>query len=235
MGKPRFTKYEDQFIADNYLLLPVNQIAIKLDRSETGINFRLRAMKLEIPQYIKDQRKLMGRRKPGDIPFNKGRKQIDYMTADMIDRTKATRFKAGQVPHNCYKEVGKITTRGDHPERNGGNKYKFICIAIGKWKLLHKHIWEELNGPVPKGFCLWFKDGDPMNCVIENLEMITRKENRIRNHPSKFLTDRFVANTLAWRNEDLKQEIIAKHPELIKLKRNQLKLKQAIKNESNAD
>ncbi len=38
----------------------------------------------------------------GHTPMNKGLKQSEYMTPGAIERTKATRFKKGNVPHNAY-------------------------------------------------------------------------------------------------------------------------------------
>ena len=37
------------------------------------------------------------------------------------------------------------------------------------------------HGEIPKGLIIVFKDNNPMNCTIENLEAITRIENMRRN------------------------------------------------------
>lgn len=51
------------------------------------------------------------------------------------------------------------------------------------------------------------------------------------NSGSVNLADNYVANTLAWRNKSM-QKIMLQHPELIELKRNQLKLNRAINEHS---
>jgi predicted regulator of amino acid metabolism with ACT domain len=55
----------------------------------------------------------------------------------------------------------------------------------------------------------------------------------IRNSASATMADGYVANLLAWRNKELRQEIL-KYPELIELKRKELLLSKAIKESKNA-
>lgn len=42
----------------------------------------------------------------------------------------------------------------------------------GRRVYLHKLVWTEVNGPVPPGFQLHFKDNDKENCAIENLVLV---------------------------------------------------------------
>jgi len=42
-------------------------------------------------------------------------------------------------------------------------------------KLTHR-IWEEHNGPVPKGYLVFYKDGDRYNLSIDNLGCCSRSE-----------------------------------------------------------
>lgn len=86
-----------------------------------------------------------------------------------------TQFKKGQLPHNT-KPMGyeRITKDGyievkiaERPNRKTGEK-NFI--------LKHRLIWEQTNGPIPKGYNVIFLDGNPLNCVIENLAIISKAE-----------------------------------------------------------
>ncbi len=110
--------------------------------------------------------------KKGHIPANKGKK----MTPEVRERVKHTWFKKGNEPHNT-KHDGYISVRRD----SKGRYYAHIRVALGKFELLHRHIWEQHNGPVPKGQIVVFKNGDTSDFRIENLEMITREENMLRN------------------------------------------------------
>lgn len=111
--------------------------------------------------------------KKGLVPYNKGKKQSEYMSADAIERTKTTLFKKGHIPPN---------TKYDGAERINKDGYIEIRIRQGKYVLKHRKIWEEYHGEIPKGHIIIFKDNNPKNCVIENLEMISRAENAIRNN-----------------------------------------------------
>ena len=55
-----------------------------------------------------------------------------------------------------------------------------------RWKFVHRLVWEEHNGPIPEGGCIVFRDGDKMNCNIENLAMLTHGELSIMNKRGYF-------------------------------------------------
>ena len=109
--------------------------------------------------------------KKGTPPPNKGKKQTEYMTPEAIERTRATRFKKGQLPKNTRHDYA-ITER---PEKNG-RVYKYIRIGLAKWVLYHRYIWEQANGKIPKGYNIQFKDGDSLNCTLDNLYMISQAD-----------------------------------------------------------
>ena len=44
------------------------------------------------------------------------------------------------------------------------------------WQLKHYYIWEKANGKIPKGYYLCFKDGNTLNCELENLYLLTPRE-----------------------------------------------------------
>lgn len=109
---------------------------------------------------------LTGQFVKGCTSFNKGKKQSEYMSADAIERTKATRFKKGNTPIN-HKPVGT--------ERIDRDGYIMVKVAEpNKWKLKHRMVWEEAHGEVPKGYIVIFKDQNKMNCELNNLMLITR-------------------------------------------------------------
>ena len=112
--------------------------------------------------------------KKGNIPWNKG-KHIGSK-----GRSKKTQFKKGHLPHNTKKDLC-ITTRACG--------HKFIRIALAKWIELGRYNWEEVNGAIPPGLNLVFKNGHPQNCEINNLELITNEElmkrNSIHNLPEE--------------------------------------------------
>ncbi|WP_321371234.1 HNH endonuclease [uncultured Desulfuromusa sp.] len=42
-------------------------------------------------------------------------------------------------------------------------------------------FWEQHHGPVPEGMVISFIDGNKLNCVVKNLELLTMKQNAILN------------------------------------------------------
>jgi hypothetical protein len=101
---------------------------------------------------------------------------------------KETQFKRGEMAGAAranWKPVGtimpdregylRIKLRERNPEANEHGWNSRV------WKLYHHHIWEAANGPIPPNHILVFRDGNRANCALENLELITRRENAHRN------------------------------------------------------
>ena len=169
-GKTTFSEIEDNFIKEHYLNLPVKTIAKKLNRSGCGVSGRLKSLGLIVPRDIIEKRKLESQYKKGRAPENKGKKQSEFMSPEAIERTKATRFKKGSVPHNY--------NGGEHLTKDG-----YVMVSLGEQKKQLKHIlvWEAEHGKIPEGHCIAFIDGNRTNCSLDNLELITRIENMYRN------------------------------------------------------
>ena len=222
-----FTASEDSFINGHISHKSIKWISKELHRTSGYVSKRAKELG---HQFLIRKKALDSRIKKGTSPPNKGKKQTEYMSPEAIKKTEGTKFKKGDMPHNCYREVGKIVVR-ERPKET----YKFICVEIGKGRMLHIVNWEKINGPIPIGHCLWCKDGDTLNCDPSNWEMITRKENLRRNN----LSDSAIASKLArikagrqgnFIDPEAKKEYL-RHPDLLQLKREQLMLNREI-NES---
>lgn len=98
-----------------------------------------------------------------------------YRGKDGIRVSIATEFVKGQRPHNA-RPAGTVYLRADH-----GRPVKMISVERGKPIPYAQHVWRTANGDIPKGSFVTFRDGDAMNCELENLMLITRGENAIRN------------------------------------------------------
>lgn len=110
---------------------------------------------------------LTGRFKKGHVPYNKGKH------CPSVGRMAETQFKKGGLPPNT-KPVGyeRITKDGYvevkikmRPNYNNDN-----------FKLKHRLVWEEVHGKIPKGYKIIFLDGNKQNCSIENLAIVSAKE-----------------------------------------------------------
>jgi hypothetical protein len=119
----------------------------------------------------------------GQTPWNKG----THYTAG--GRSAETRFKPGErrgVAVNLYKPIGS--------ERISKDGYLERKINDGlplqkRWRAVHLIEWEAINGPLPAGHAIAFKDGDKTNRAPDNLELITRAElmrrNTVHNYPKE--------------------------------------------------
>jgi hypothetical protein len=225
-----YTIEERNYITSNYADTRSDKIAEHLNctvsavyriASKMGIKKSSEFMQSENSgrlNKIRAEKNKATRFKKGHIPFNKGTKMPD----EIRQKVSRTFFKKGHEPHNS-KYDGAIGTRTD---KNGHN-YKLIRISKAKWKMLQVHNWELINGPIPKGKILVSKNGDTLNCDPDNWILIDRAIHLDRNAGRSELTDKYIISKLSPRDREL-MEIVSKSPELITLKRNQLKLRRQI-------
>lgn len=115
---------------------------------------------------------LTTRFKKGHKPFNKGLKQTDYMAAEQIEKTKATRFKKNSVPPN-WKEVGSTRISKD-----GYLKIKVSDLKGNKnYKPYHRLIYEKHHDvKIKDDEAVVFLDQNKMNFNIGNLKLVKRRE-----------------------------------------------------------
>ena len=114
--------------------------------------------------------------KKGHKSWNKDKSVFDYMSPESYAKLVPTQFKKGGLPPNT-KHDGAITLRHDKT----GKKYLYIRIAKAKWVLYHQKIYQDVYGPIPKTHIIVFKDRNPLNVSLDNLECISKAENMLRN------------------------------------------------------
>jgi hypothetical protein len=150
-------------------------------------------------------------------------------------------FKKGMHPKNT-KHDGAITVRTD----NRGVKVLHIRTALNKWEYLSRHTWREHHGDIPAGCLIVHRDGDTLNCSIENLECITKAENARRNwnrkkaaiaqqeaweNGTRYMNDSYIAKLLARGDAELHHAIL-QNKEMIETKRQQLILNRKLNNKN---
>jgi hypothetical protein len=170
----------NDIIRERYPFEPTKKIADDLGLSESSVYNRAFAMGIKKdPVYLRSTQYPPGylggkatQFKKGSVPANKGQK----MSTEVYQKVAKTMFKKGTVPPNTQ-PIGTIHQRRD----TGGKMYQYIKLADCKWQLLNRYTWEMHNGPIPKGMVVVYKDGNYLNNDINNLLMITKKENMARN------------------------------------------------------
>jgi hypothetical protein len=108
----------------------------------------------------------------GQTPPNKGQK----MSSEVYEKVKYTMFKKGEIPRNTKQEGYEMI-----------DKEGYVKIKVqDKMAYKHRVIWEQHNDKLNKGDVVRFKDGNKLNCTIENLELVSRSENMIKNTIHRF-------------------------------------------------
>ena len=116
---------------------------------------------------------LTGQFKKGNVAHNKGKKQIEYMSQESIERTKETRFKKGNKPKN-YRPIGS--------ERITKDGYIEVKVADpNKWETKNKIIYKQYFGDIPEGHKVIYADGNKLNNDINNLILVSDNEELIMN------------------------------------------------------
>ena len=158
MAKPRnYTEEVLDFIRKDYIGVSNPEMARRLEQ-EFGRKFEKKA----VGKY----RNLIGcpsgrKGAEGCIPHNKGRK--GYVQPGCEKGW----FKKGEPSHNCQ-PIGT--------EVINGQGYCEVKVSESKWIYKQRLVWEQVHGPVPKGYSIIFADGNKENFDIDNLICVSNRE-----------------------------------------------------------
>jgi hypothetical protein len=177
----RFTKEEDQYLTDNYLIFSSHELERQLDRPHGTVRQRYKLLGLIVPYSLKERFKNESCFQKGVKPFNAGIPRVSWMSSKGIKKVSQSQYKPGNLPWHTHKsnEVVKWQKPGEKP-------YLIIYIKPTVRKYLHRHIWEQTNGRIPKGQKIVFKDGNTLNCNLDNLEIVSDSEMMKRNSAQRF-------------------------------------------------
>lgn len=210
--KTNKTDQFDDFIKSNYMEMSMKEIARKINKSDGFVRSRLKDLGLYIPEEILEERQKGTLFKKGRVSPNKGKP----VSADTYKKISKSFFKKGHRPHNQRKDWDEVVAK------NGGREYWMIKIP-SKTKMVFKHrwLWELCYGPIPERHSVRFKDGNTLNCVIENLYLISLRDQMVENamRPSA-IAKRFL------KMNDEEIDFAKKHaPEILELKTAAMELK----------
>jgi len=163
-----WTADEDAELRRLYDTMPSSAVAVALGRSKASVKNRVKKL------GITKGHNSCGFR-PGNVPWNKGAHFIAG------GRSAETRFRKGHLGGRALllkQPVGALRINVDgYLERKINDDLPFIR----RWRAEHLVLWEAVNGPLPAGHAVVFRDGDKTNIALENLECITRAELMRRN------------------------------------------------------
>ena len=171
--KGKWTQQEIDTLTRMYPNHYAREIADILGRGISSIHCKASSLGLESSlekiqrvgyETSKSPASIATRFQKGSVPLNKGKK----VSPEVYSKIQPTMFKKGHSPVN-HREVGS--------ERI--NVYGYIEIKVAepnRWRLKHQVMWEQVNGTIPRGYNVQFKNHNPLDCRIENLYMISKAE-----------------------------------------------------------
>ena len=171
--KGKWTQQEIDTLTRMYPNHYAREIADILGRGISSIHCKANSLGLESSlekiqrtgyETSKSPASIASRFQKGSVPLNKGKK----VSPEVYSKIQPTMFKKGHTPVN-HREVGS--------ERI--NVYGYIEIKVAEpnsWRLKHRVMWEQVNGTIPRGYNVQFKNHNPLDCRIENLYLISKAE-----------------------------------------------------------
>ena len=189
-----WTEEEIKFLQDNIKHLTRQELATALNRKLSTVANKL--TKLGLRSGVR-----RGCFQKGSTPWNKGLKGIHL--------SPATEFKKGNIPHGA-KCNGFVSLRY---HKQGQYADYYIRVAVRKWVPLRRYVWEQHNGPIPPGMVVRHKNGNQLDCSIDNLTLVSRSDNLRMNNS---VDNRAIAQLRM--SPATKKIVLEQLPELIDLK-----------------
>ena len=172
MKKRRWTQYEIDFLKRNYATRTCVDIAEWVHHTPRGVEAKALSLGLRKPKGYREEHCKGNRFQKGHVPFTKGKKQSEWLSDEGARKMARTQFKKG-LPNQksyTYRPVGY-----ECPHTSKGRTYVYIKIAADRRMVLkHRWLWEQAHGPIPKDCNVQFKDGNPLNCTLDNLYLISK-------------------------------------------------------------
>ena len=196
-NKRPWTPEEEQYVREHYRDTNTKVMAKHLNRTVGMVYQKADKFGLEkSDEYRKDPANHCGlqkganvgaafRFKKGQVPPNKGLRRPGWAPGRMAE----TQFKPGQRSGKAAENwvpIGTIKADTEGFLRIKVREAVHGAEATGfgntkVWPLLNRHVWEQHKGPIPPGHVVAFKDKNRNNCDIDNLELLSLKDNMARN------------------------------------------------------
>ena len=176
MHRP-WTQRQLDYLQRHYADMPMSELKRRTGHAEKSIWQRAAAMGLRKSQeFLREcgrrtaqcPNSIATRFQKGLVPWNKGKRDYEFRSKDAIARCAKTQFKPGHRPANA-KPVGY--------ERINDDGYILVKVSMDcKMVLKHRWVYEQAYGAIPEGYNIMFRDGNKLNCSLDNLELVSRGE-----------------------------------------------------------
>lgn len=181
-----YTQEELDYIRENYHKIPAKDIAKHLNRPINSLYAKARQLNVyrdinytkEEDDFIRENYLKMSDKEIGKA-LGRTHLSIMWRRNRMLHLKKSSKqavrkegiFQKGHVPANAHK-VGTVVLRND-----GNSQILYIKVPNEKQMVrLHHYVYEQAHGKIPKDSIIRFKDGDTLNCELDNLMCMSRAE-----------------------------------------------------------
>lgn len=175
----RWTEYEVEYLKAHYATRTCDDISEWVHHSPKSVQAKAFSLGLRKSKEFMAERSKVGQFRKGHRPRNKGRSRDEWMSEAGKRNSARTQFKPGEVPMHSptFREPGYECIRNEK-----GRKYIWIKPSDGR-RMIPKArwLWEQAHGAIPKGYNVQFKDGNSLNCVLDNLYLISRAKQLRKN------------------------------------------------------
>lgn len=184
MSGRRWTDSERDQLRTAYPTTDCRDIALLLGRTERSVYSQANLMGLRKEEGHAAKAGRIGAQHPSAIAtrFRPGIKSWNagkhYQPGG---RSTETRFKPGNRSGRAidlHKPIGtERVSKDGYLER----KINDDMPLHKRWRAVHLIEWEAMNGPLPAGHALIFRDGNKQNTTLDNLELVSRADLMRRN------------------------------------------------------
>lgn len=163
----QYTFYTHRLVAEYFILNPNNLPVVHHKDGNRLNNFYLNLEWLSNTEHS------------ATIERPKQRRKWQHILFSDINEAEMRQFR--NTPYYVTKDgrIFNMSKMVEIRQEKAGNYYR-VSMSYGlngKHFLVHRVVWEAFNGEIVKGYDIDHLDGDPSNNALENLEMITHKEN----------------------------------------------------------
>lgn len=182
MTRRIWTEEELTVLRDNYPDSLSADIARALGRPVSQVYSKAKALRLRKSAafYASEQSHRLDGLKGAGTRFSKGHKTWNAGMKGLQMGGQETQFKPGHRggrAEQVYQPIGTERVRDGYlyrKLRDEGPMHK-------RWEMVHRLNWEAVNGPIPDGHVVVFRNGNRMEVDVKNLELISRAELTRRN------------------------------------------------------
>lgn len=171
--RKKWTKEEEEKLKELYPTTTMEVLSAVFACREYQVYNKAFAMQLKkSDDYLRKHVRVLDPKSGESTRFKKGHRPWNHGCKGLSLGGQETQFKPGHEPHN---------TKHDGYTRMSKDGYLEMRVKKGKFESVHRLVWKKHFGEIPKGHAIIFKDGNPLNIKISNLECLSRQELMRRN------------------------------------------------------